>query len=398
MHRMAFPAGLLVLHPMNEQDKVMKRGRQRVFITVFFFLSGLLSATWSSRIPDIQHQLHLSNAALGTVLFALPAGLVTGLGFGSWAVASYGAIRIMLLSTLFLAVFLAFTGFASTTALLMLALFLMGVCRTLINLSANTGALEVQRLYDRPIISFFHGMWSVACFAAAGIGTVLIIFAVQPFLHFSGIALLAIAIVAFLFKKDSSAQTIERRPFFVKPDRYLFLLGLMALSSMLCEGAMFDWSVNYFEKVVKADKKFITAGYIAFIVTMAGGRLIGDRLIHLFGIHRILMIAGVLMASGFITAALFPLLVPAAFGFALIGIGDSVLVPVIYLLASKSTKMPPSYALASVTIVGYMGFLIGPLLIGNVSEYFGMAAAFIILSIVSLMLVMLTIQVKKLVP
>jgi len=398
-NRIGFQVIELALHRMNDQEKVAERGRRRAFITLFFFLSGILSATWSSRIPDIQHQLQLSNAALGTVLFALPVGLFTALSFASWAVASYGAVRIMLLSTLLLAFFLVFTGFVSTTILLMVALFLMGVCRTLINLSANTGAIEVQRLYDKPIVAFFHGMWSIACFVAAGIGTVLIIFGVEPFLHFLGIGLLSAVIVLFFLKKGSSSnQTVERRPFFVKPDRYLFLLGLMALSSMLCEGAMFDWSVNYFEKVVKADKKFVTAGYIAFIVTMAGGRLIGDRLIHLFGIHRILMIAGVLMASGFITAAVFPLVVPAALGFALIGIGDSVLVPVIYLLASKSTKMPASYALASVTMVGYMGFLIGPLLIGNVSEHLGMSTAFIILSIVSLMLVLLTLQVKKLSP
>ena len=275
----------------------------------------------------------------------------------------------------------------------------MGICRTLLNLSANTGAIEVQQLYEKPIVSFFHGMWSMACFAAAGIGTVLIIFSVKPLLHFLGIALLSIAVVVFFLKKSSSSgHAIERRPFFVKPDRYLFLLGLMALSAMLCEGAMFDWSVNYFEKVVKADKKFITTGYIAFIVTMAGGRLVGDRLIHLFGVHRILMIAGVLMASGFVLAALVPLVVPAAFGFALIGIGDSVLVPVIYLLASKSTKMQASYTLASVTLVGYMGFLIGPLLIGNVSEHLGMPTAFIILSMFSVLLVLLTLQVKKLAP
>jgi fucose permease len=381
---------------MEDKGLPADRKKQRLLIALFFFISGILSATWSSRIPDIQQKLGLSNAALGTVLSAIPVGLVTGLSFASWAVASFGAKRVVVVSTLFLTLFLSLAGIASSSLLLMMMLFLLGISRTLLNLSANAGAIEVQQLYNRPIIASFHGIWSLACFVAAGISTVIIILDVRPVWHFSGIAIAVALTVLLCFKKEKAQQqNIERRPFFVKPDRYLFLLGLMALCSMLCEGAMFDWSVNYFENVVHAGKSYVTTGYIAFIVTMAAGRLAGDRFIYLFGVYRVLAVCGLLMAAGFAVAALFPFALPAAIGFALIGMGDSVLVPVIYLLASKSQKMPASYALSSVTLVGYAGFLLGPLLIGNVSDNWGMPTAFGALTFVSLLIILLSLQVKR---
>ena len=152
---------------MDDKVGMIDRKGQRRIIILFFFLSGIMTATWSSRIPNIQQKLHLSNAALGTVLFAIPAGLVVGLSFASWAVVSFGSKRIMLLSCLLSALFLALAGIASTTFLMMLVRFIVGMGRTVLNLSANTGAIEVQRLYERPIISSFHGIWSLACLIAA---------------------------------------------------------------------------------------------------------------------------------------------------------------------------------------------------------------------------------------
>jgi MFS family permease len=257
----------------------------------------------------------------------------------------------------------------------------------------------VQSLYDRPIIAGFHGVWSMACFVAGGIGQLMISYTVSPFFHFLFIAAFVCFAIGFLKnKKQGLSIEKERRPFFVKPDRYLFLLGLMALCTMLCEGAMFDWSVNYFEKVVHAKRNLLTAGYLSFVIAMALGRLVGDKLIAEFGMFRLLFMNGILLAIGFSIAATFPMVLPAAMGFLLIGLGDSVMVPVIYLLATRSPKMTAAYSLSIVTFIGYTGFLIGPLLIGNISQYFGLPTAFYCLSGISLLIIVLSLQVKKVVP
>lgn len=380
-------------------EGLFRRKKQRWFIFVFFFLSGIISASLSSRLPDIQQKLRVNNSVFGVVLSSLYAGLFTGLIIASWLVASYGSKKVMIVTCILSALSLVFAGIFSSFVFTMLVLFLMGIARTIFNLSANTGAIEVQSLYDRPIIAGFHGVWSMACFVAGGIGQLMISYSVSPFFHFVFIAAwICFSIALLKNKREGLSIEKERRPFFVKPDRYLFLLGLMALCTMLCEGAMFDWSVNYFEKVVHAKRNLLTAGYLSFVVAMASGRLIGDRLIAEFGMFRILLINGILLAAGFSIAATFPLILPAAVGFLLIGLGDSIMVPVIYLLATRSPKMPAAYSLSIVTFIGYTGFLVGPLIIGNLSQYFGMPVAFYCLSGVSIGIILLSLRVKRLVP
>jgi MFS family permease len=371
--------------------------KQRWIIVVFFFLSGLISASWSSRIPDIQNKLGVNNAVFGFVLFSMYAGLFIGLIIASWLVASYGSGKIMTITCISSAVLLVLTSVFSSFLLLMPILFIMGFSRTIFNLSANTGAIEVQAQYKRPIIAGFHGVWSMACLVAGGIGQFMISYEISPLSHFLVIALLVVVSI-FLLERKRVIQSVkkERRPFFVKPDKYLFLLGLMTLCIMLCEGAMFDWSVNYFEKVVKAERSMVTTGYLSFIIAMAGGRLIGDRLIGEFGIFSMLMINGLLVAAGFVITASFPAVFPAALGFLCIGLGDSVLVPILYMLATKSKKMTAEYSLSIVTFIGYLGFLVGPLFIGNVSQHFGLPVTFYCLSGISIVFISLGLQVKKL--
>lgn len=255
----------------------------------------------------MQHKLGLNNAELGTVLFSIPVGLLTGLALAGWLVTSFGMRRVLLVTALVCALLLSLSGWANERLQLMVVLFLLGMARTIYNLAANTGAVELQKQYDRSIISRFHGVWSLACFLAAGVSTLLIVQEVRPEIHFTGVAIAGMLMAVVLLRgKSDHAVSSERRPFFVKPDGYLFLVGLIGLCAMLCEGALFDWSVNYFEKVVQAPKGMVTAGYLSFIVAMATGRLIGDRLISRFGMFRMLMVNGVLMAAGFLLAASLP--------------------------------------------------------------------------------------------
>lgn len=379
-------------------DIGIDRKKQRLITFLFFFLSGIVSATWSSRIPDIQQKLHLSNARLGTVLFFIPVGMVTGLSFASWIVANYGPRKILLASCLLCCACLSFSAFSNFEWQLIIVLFFLGIGRTVYNLAANASAIDVQQLYTRPIISGFHGIWSVACFIGGGLSTWLLINNISLNIHFVIISAVVSIICLWLFARQPEELIHQqKRPFFVMPDKYLLLLGSIGLCSMLCEGAVFDWSVNYFEKAVHAPKSLRTLGYLCFIITMACGRLVGDQFVHKYGAYKIIFINGLLMTVGFAIASLLPYLIPAAIGFLLVGVGDSILIPVIFLLAAKSKKMPPAYAISSVTLIGYTGFLIGPLLIGNIAQQWSFTSALFILSILSFFVVLLSSQIKKLI-
>ena len=360
----------------------------------FFLLSGILTATWNARIPDVQQGLGLNDAAWGTVLVALPAGLVTGLFLSSWLVAHFGTLRVTLVTSLLACLLLLLLGWAPHRFSLMVVLFFTGFNRTIMNIAINTQAVEVQRLYTKPVISTFHGIWSMACLLAAGIGTIMIIMEVVPAIHFATIALLGV--IGALWNRPRNQEqhvSADKKPFLIKPDRYLFMLGLTAFCAMAAENTMFDWSINYFDKIIHADKNWRTAGYTSFIITMSVGRLFGDRLIHRFGAFKMLMANGLLMAIGFALASLFPVLSIACFGFLLVGFGSASVVPIVYALAGKS-KLPMAYAIASVTTIGYMGFLINPLYVGFISEAFNMRWAFASMCLPGLMICLLAGRVR----
>jgi MFS family permease len=380
-----------------DDNKDAHRKKARLVTSLFFILAGILSATWSSRIPDVQQSFGLNDQVWGTILFSLPAGLITGLAVASWLSTRFGAAIIMISGCIISSAFLAITGFVDSVFLLIVFLFLIGFTRTIFNIAVNTDAVLVQKFYEKPIISTFHGLWSLACFLAAGISTVMIINGVSPALHFTIISIACISVALLLKNKIKSKEKLNKnkKPFIVKPDKYLFVLGIIAFCTMLCESTMFDWSVNYFDRIVKVEKGFVTVGYTAFIVTMALGRLFGDRIVGRYGARKIIIINGFIIVTGLLIAVIFPFLVPAAFGFLLIGLGDSIIIPVLYSLSAKTKSMPPSYAITSVTMIGYAGFLLGPIIIGSISEAWGMQWAFVLVALICTGIIAFGYYLKK---
>jgi MFS family permease len=351
------------------QPVVSKRAA-RLSIGAFFFIAGLCFASWASRIPDIKSQLKLSDGALGAVLLSLPVGLMVSLPFSGWLVHHFGSRKMVLLSAVLYPLLLSTIGLAQVTWHLVVILFVFGLMGNLYNIAVNTQAVSLEALYGRSIMASFHGIWSLAGFTGAAIGTAMINFHLSPFTHFCIITGTALLLITLLYRntlqQDINADT--DRPLFAKPDATLLKLGLIAMCCMVCEGAMFDWSGVYFQKVVAAPKGLIPLGYTAFMSTMAGGRFVGDKLVVRLGTLRMLQVSGLVIASGLAIAIIFPDIVTATLGFMLVGIGVSSVVPLVYGVAGRSTVFSPGVALAAVSTIGYLGFLAGPPLIGFVAE------------------------------
>jgi MFS family permease len=163
----------------------------RVAISAFFFVAGLTFASWASRIPDIKTALQLSDARLGAVLFALPAGLMTSLLFAGWLVSRFGSRKIMIGAALLYPGILIMLGFAATVWQLAFTLFLFGLSSNLVNIAMNTQAVDVEAMYGRSVMASFHGLWSIAGFTGAAIGGLLVSAHVAPIIHFTIIFTLA---------------------------------------------------------------------------------------------------------------------------------------------------------------------------------------------------------------
>jgi len=280
-------------------------------------------------------------------------------------------------------------GLAQTGWQLALILFMFGLFGNMNNISINTQGIAAERLYGRPIMASFHGGWSLAGFTGALIGLTLINLKLTPFQHFSVVVLLVWGIIAFnypfLVRSKPDVNVIpQRRRFFGKPDSALVQLGIIGFCSMASEGAMFDWSGLYFKDVVEAPASLVILGYTSFMIMMATGRFLADRIISKIGRKKMLQISGVVISSGLFTAVIFPTLVASTIGFMMVGLGVSSIVPTVYSTAGKQTRVPPGIALATVSSVSFLGFLMGPPLIGYIAEIASLRYSFALIGIFGL--------------
>jgi MFS family permease len=371
---------------------LVQRRIHRFAVSSFFFLAGICFASWASRIPDIQARLQLNSAALGGVLLCLPIGLLTSLPIAGFLVAKYGSRIIVMLAAILYSCTLPMLGFSGSVSQLMITLFVFGFGGNMMNISINTQAVATEALYHKPIMASFHGVWSTAGFTGAAIGTIMVHLHVLPPYHFLCITAIAALILIFfsgkLIRKDNNRD--EKQPIFARPDKSIINFGLIAFFSMICEGAMFDWSGIYFAKVVRPDPTLVTVGYTAFMCTMATGRFVGDWVAFRLGMKTMLQLSGLLTTCGLLLSVFFPYFITATIGFLIVGAGVSSIIPMIYSAAGKSKIMSPGVAIAAVSTIGYLGFLFGPPFIGFIAQVTSLRISFGLIAVMGTMIAVIS--------
>lgn len=385
---------------LTVQKESISRHRIRVAVSFFYFAQGLCFGSWASRIPEIKVQLHLSDAQLGSILLSLPLGQLLTMPFSGRLVTAFGSRRILTAFAPFYAVALTTIGLATTGWHLALCLLLFGIVGNLCNISLNTQAVAAEKMYGSPIMTSFHGVWSLGGLSGALLGMGLVKLHQVPFVHFCLITSLVWLHILFNFTYLVPSQQVTlgssalKRKFFTMPPRFLVHLGAIGFCSMATEGAMFDWSGVYFKTIVKAPEAYVVLGYASFMVMMATGRFLGDTMIQRYGRKRWLQVSGLLVSTGMLVSVSFPLLVPATFGFMLVGIGVSGIVPMVYSVAGQSKTVAPGMALALVSGVSYFGFLLGPPAIGYISEVTNLQYSYALIGCLGLLITLLVARVK----
>jgi MFS family permease len=251
-------------------------------------------------------------------------------------------------------------------------------------------------MYPKPIMSSFHGIWSLAALAGASLGGWLMGRGIAVSIHFLGIALMALCTTVvcsrWLLHHDISQE--QKKVFVIKPEKSILNLGMIAFCSMMCQGAMFDWSGVYFKKVLSLDPAWIGTGYTAYMISMTASRFFADWAVHHAGLKAILLWSGVLTAFGLLLAVFFPFFVPSLIGFMIVGIGVSAVVPLLYSAVGKSKTLSPATAIASLSTLGFMGLLIGPPLVGYIAGAAGLRISFLALALIGLVVSLLAYRTK----
>lgn len=367
-----------------------QRSKQRVSLSMFFFLTGFCFASWAARIPSIKMNFDFNEAELGNLLLVMPVSSLIGLPISGWLVAKFNSRVPLFVSFVLFAISLAAIGYAPRIETLVIAVFIFSFMMRISNISVNTQSLILQREFDKKIIGSFHGIWSFGGLAGALISTLMVKWDVPMKDHFLYVALLSVllATLSFPYLLTNDKAPAGNKLILGKPDKFILYLGLIVFFAALCEGGMFDWSGVYFKEVVKED--LFTLGYLIFMTFMALSRFFSDRLIEEIGMQKTYLIGASIVAIGISTAIIFPYFWPSLFGFSLVGIGVAAVFPMTFSLAGSSQKYSPGMAISIISTYGIVGMFIGPPLVGYLAHIFGLKYAFILFILSGLMLIPLS--------
>jgi MFS family permease len=373
----------------------VQRSTMRVAVSAFYFCMGFSFMSWASRIPDIKTNLHLSAGELGSILLALPIGQLIMMPVSGRLVTKYGSKTILSFAILLYAIELTNLGWATHGWQLALGLFIFGIVGNMSNISVNTQGVLAEKIYGRPIMTTFHGVWSLAGFSGSLVGLLMMNLGFTPRKHFFIVAafVFAVVFIARRYLITGTSTSNGSKKFFSRPEGILVKLGIIAFCSMAAEGMMFEWSGVYFREVVKVPNSLVTMGLTTFMIMMATGRFAGDKIIARIGRKRTLQISGILVLIGLLIAVVFPYLVTATIGFLIVGLGVSSVIPTIYSTAARTAKVAPGMALAGVSSIGFLGFLMGPPLIGYIAQVSSLRYSF---AVVALFGLCVSIMVSKL--
>lgn len=350
--------------------------RARIGVSIVFLVCGAAFATWASRVPAAQERLGLTEGELALGLFGLAGGSVLALLVAGALVTVIGSRRTSIVGATVLCAGLPAVAAAPDLGLFVAALAVLGVGNSLLDVAMNAHAARVEDAYGRPIFAGFHAFWSIGGLAGSGLAAGLAAADVPIGVHFPVVAavLLAVALAAagpFLPGPDPGAGG----PAFSLPGRALVPLGVIAFCGFLAEGTVNDWSAVLLTTETGASESAASLGYFAFSITMIGVRLAADRFVARAGAVLVMRIAAVVTVVGFAVVTVVPVPAVGIAGFAVVGLGVAAIVPVAWSVAAQKEQRAPGRAIAAVATCGYLGFLVGPVLVGALASAIGLSAA-----------------------
>ncbi|GEM45568.1 MFS transporter [Deinococcus cellulosilyticus] len=341
----------------------------RFAVSTVFFLLGVLFATWVSRIPAVSHRLQLNEAELGIALLGLAVGALLAFPVAGWATAKYGSKIVTTIGVILMALSLPLIPLAPNMVGLTLMLVLLGVGNGGTDVAMNSQAVDVEKEYQKPIMSSFHALYSVGGIAGSLMGGLMASLQMAPLWHFGLVTLLTLITVFLVAPKLLNVPgTGEHGPVFALPSAKLLGLGVVIFCVAVGEGAMADWSAIYLKDSLSTTDQMATAGYLAFSGAMVLGRVFGDSMRAKLGAVVLVGTGALLSAAGLLLGLIFPYPWAALLGFACVGWGLSSGFPVAFSAAGNVPGVHPSLAMAAIATMGYTGFLLGPPIIGFVAH------------------------------
>ncbi len=368
-----------------------------------FAVDSFMFGTWVTLIPFVKSRLGLSDGELGLVLFGMPIGLLITNPMAARLIARFGLVRLTVVSTVLMAVAFMLPLWATSRWALFFVLFLLGMIVALMNVGMNTCATHIEEAEGRKIMSTCHGMWSLGGMLGAAWSALMLKLGAFPSYYVTlqaGVAvvftllvlrrpLLRIPTVVHAVQEGTTAR-------FALPTFDLLLMILIGASASLCEGIAFDWSAVYLHDVLGAPEQVAALGFTCFSLSMMLVRFAGDALIPLYGERKLLYFTVISSAVSLLVVVIAPTIAICILGFLLLGMGAALAAPILFNAAARVPGFAPGAGLATYATFSFIGFLVGPPVIGMVSEVAGLSKGFLLVATLTMATVFCIRQLRYL--
>ncbi len=353
---------------------------EQISTRLVFFIAGFGMAAWAPLIPFAKSHIGIDDRGLGLLLLCLGAGSVVMMPVAGALAARLGCRLMITLSVVFLCLGLPLAASGSSRLVLVVALFVFGAGVGALDVTMNIQALVIERTSKKPMMSGFHGLYSLGGIVGAAGVTLLLSVGASPLtgtlIVIGVIAAVLLVAAPHLLPYGSNKDD----PAFALPRGVIWVVGALCFILFMTEGAVLDWSAVFLTSLRGMATAYSGWGYTIFAVMMTIGRLSGDWIVRRFGGNRIIIFGGICAASGLALTTFVPSWQGALLGYALVGGGCSNIVPVLFSSIARQTAMPENAAVPAITVMGYAGILIGPAAIGLVAHAVSLPAAFLIMA------------------
>ena len=371
--------------------------RARLAVLAAFCIHGAVFSSWVPLIPTVQQTLGLTPGELvGIALLGSAIGSLVAMPFVGPLIGRFGSRSVFAVSGLGYCLALPLPVIAPNLPALFLALTVFGVFQGVSDVAMNAHGVLVESGYRRPLMSSFHGVWSLGSLGAATAGGVLAALGTAPLARaFVPAAILAAAMaLAARAMLPSEGAAHAAGPAFVRLPRQLVVLGVVAFCALIAEGAIGDWSAVYLRRSLDASPGLAAAGYVVFTLCMTIARLIGDWVTARFDAVLLVRLGGGVLAGGLGAALLAGHTAATLVGFALVGLALANVLPIVYSAAGRTSGRGAGSSLAAVSSTGYLGYLVDPPAIGLTADHRTLRGALGIAAALGLIMVALAPAVR----
>jgi MFS family permease len=392
--------------PAGSPDRSSAWPPARAAVTAFFALDGFVFAAWVVRIPAVKAQAHASAGVLGLALLCVSAGAIVAMGPVGRLCLRYGTRGVTVAAAVLLCVSVALPAQTHSAAGLGGVLLLFGAGFGAMNVALNSAAVELIAVIRRPVMPSFHAAYSLGGLIGATLGGLLAtqLTASQQLSLTAAFGLASTAALGVPLLRDRPAAAPRSGPdagaksatesaaesageggaagsapagaaragALHGPLLLVLLFGLVALCDAYGEGALADWGTLHLTADLHADASLAAAGFAAYSLAMTGGRLSGTRLVERFGSTRVLVGGSAVAAAGMLVAAVSPWLPAVLGGFLLVGLGLANIFP---LAINGAGALDGPKGVATASMLGYGGMVLGPPVIGFLAQAVGLPRA-----------------------